>query len=93
MVRGLKFRILEVEGLHYLCSENKGADQLRGNRKADLCLCFRICNKPVFSWFYYLKTNLFHVFLFGISNNFTIAQDNENIPLQSLIKKRSSISL
>ena len=24
--RGLKFRILKVEGLHYLCSENKGAD-------------------------------------------------------------------
>ena len=25
MVRGLKFWILEVEGLCYLCSENKGA--------------------------------------------------------------------
>ena len=24
--RGLKFRIKEVEGLYYLCSENKGAD-------------------------------------------------------------------
>ena len=32
-----------------MCSENKGADQLRGNREADLCLCFRICKKPVFS--------------------------------------------
>ena len=30
MARGLKFHIMEVEGLHYLCSENKGADQLRG---------------------------------------------------------------
>ena len=29
MARGLKFRILEVEGLQYLCRENKGADQLR----------------------------------------------------------------
>ena len=29
MVRGLKCRILEVEGLYYLCKENKGADQLR----------------------------------------------------------------
>ena len=28
MVRGLKFGIHEVEGLYYLCSENKGADQL-----------------------------------------------------------------
>ena len=25
MFRGLKFRIKEVEGLYYLCSENKGA--------------------------------------------------------------------
>ena len=25
----------EVEGLYYLCSENKGADQLRGQREAD----------------------------------------------------------
>ena len=27
----------------YLCSENKGADQLRGYREADLRLCFRLC--------------------------------------------------
>ena len=38
-----------VEGLFYLCSENKGADQLRGYREADLRLCFRICKKLVFS--------------------------------------------
>ena len=49
MARGLKFRISEVEGLYYPCSENKGADQLRGYREADLRLCFRICKKPVFS--------------------------------------------
>ena len=30
-------------------SENKGADQLRGYREADLRLCFGICEKPVFS--------------------------------------------
>ena len=35
--------------MYHLCSENKGADQLRGYRKADLRLCFRICKKPVFS--------------------------------------------
>ena len=42
MARGLKFHIEEVEGLNYLCSENKDADQLRGSREADLRLCFRI---------------------------------------------------
>ena len=29
-------------------SENKGADQLRGYREADLRLCFRICKTLVF---------------------------------------------
>ena len=47
--RDLKFQIKEVEGLYYPCSENKGADQLRGYREADLRLCFRICKNPVFS--------------------------------------------
>ena len=49
MARGLKFRIYKVEGLYNLCSENKGADQLRGHREADLHLCFRICKMLVFS--------------------------------------------
>ena len=49
MARGLKFRIKEVEGLYYPSSENKGADQLRGYREADLRLCFRICKMLVFS--------------------------------------------
>ena len=49
MARGLKFRIKKVEGLDYLCSENKGADQLRGYREADLRLCFRISKMLVFS--------------------------------------------
>ena len=40
MATGLKFRIEEVEGLHYLCSENKGADQLHGFHAADFGLCF-----------------------------------------------------
>ena len=35
MARILKFLISEVEGLYYLCSENKGADQLCGYRAAD----------------------------------------------------------
>ena len=46
--RSMKFRIKEVEGLYYPCSENKGADQLCGNREADLRLCFRICRLLVF---------------------------------------------
>ena len=35
--------------MYYLCSENKGADQLRGCREADLLLCFRIYAKIRFS--------------------------------------------
>ena len=38
MARGLKFRILVVEGLYDPFSENKGADLLRGYREADLRL-------------------------------------------------------
>ena len=49
MARGLKFRIKNVEGLHYPCSENKGTDQLCDYRTADLRFCFRICKNPVFS--------------------------------------------
>ena len=35
--------------MYYPSSENKGADQLRGYPEADLRLCFRIGNNPVFS--------------------------------------------
>ena len=38
MARDLKICIKEVEGLYYLCSENKGADQLHSYREADLLL-------------------------------------------------------
>ena len=48
MARGLKFRIWKVKGLYYPCSENKGADQLRRYREADLRLCFCICKKAAF---------------------------------------------
>ena len=40
MVRGLKFQILEEEGLHYLCCKNEGTDQLHIYHAADLRLCF-----------------------------------------------------
>ena len=35
--------------MYYPCSENKGPDQLRGYREADLRLCFHICRLLVFS--------------------------------------------
>ena len=47
--RSFKFRMKEEEGLYYPCSENKGADQLRGHREADLRLCFRIYADCLFS--------------------------------------------
>ena len=37
------------EGLYYLYSENKGADQLCGYHEADQRLCFSICKKSRFS--------------------------------------------
>ena len=54
MARGLKFWIKKLKGLDCVCSENKGADQLRadqlrGYREADLRLCFHICQTLVFS--------------------------------------------
>ena len=49
MAGGLKFWIKKVEGLYYLCSENKGTDQLRGYREADLRLCFHKYRTLVFS--------------------------------------------
>ena len=48
--RSLKFWIYIVEESYYPCSENKGADQLRGYREADLGLCFRLCRLSVFPW-------------------------------------------
>ena len=46
--RSLKFCSKVEEVLYYPSSENKGADQLRGYREADLRLCFRICRLLVF---------------------------------------------
>ena len=40
MARDFKFWIKQVEGMYYLSSENKGADQLGSYREADLRLCF-----------------------------------------------------
>ena len=49
IARSLKICIKEVEVLYYPSSENRGADQLRSYREADLCLCFCICKTLVFS--------------------------------------------
>ena len=46
--RSLKFWSEEGEEVYYSCSENKGADHLRGYREADLRLCFRLCKLLVF---------------------------------------------
>ena len=59
MARGLKFRTQKEEGLYYVCSENKGVDQLRGNREADLRLCFRIC----ICWFSHDGAHLFCIYV------------------------------
>ena len=36
--------------MYYPSGENKGADQLRGYREADLRLCFCLCSLLVFPW-------------------------------------------
>ena len=48
--RSWKFWNYVEEELYYPSSENKGADQLRGYREADLRLCFRLCRLLVFPW-------------------------------------------
>ena len=40
MARGLKFQIYVVDGLYFLCSENKGADQLCGYAQDNLAPLF-----------------------------------------------------
>ena len=54
--RGLKFWLQVEEELYYLCSENKGADQLRSYCEADLRLCFRIGKNLVFSLCFFALT-------------------------------------
>ena len=49
MAIGWKFWIEEEKAVCYPSNENKGADQLRGYREADLRLYFRICRLLFFS--------------------------------------------
>ena len=48
MVRGFKYQIYEEE-LNHLCSKNKHSHEMCSYCKADLCLCFRISIKQIFS--------------------------------------------
>ena len=59
MARGLKFWIKKVKEWDCVCSKNKGADQLRGYREADLCLCFCINAKR---WFSHDAAHLFLIY-------------------------------
>ena len=49
MARSLKYQIYEEDWLYYMCSINKGADQLCSYCTADLQLCFCIGKKSVLS--------------------------------------------
>ena len=67
-----------MEELFYPSSENKGTDQLRGYREADLRLCFRLCKLLVFSWGgSYDNKNLLHAL-----GNYS---RKTNIPTQQII--------
>ena len=75
MARGLKFQIYEVEGLHYLCRENKGADQLCGIRAADL---------PLF--FAYTRSRFSHDGAYMISREESALNQTYNCMVQSLMQ-------
>ena len=61
--------------MYFLCSENKGADQLRGYREADLRLCFRICKNLVFS----RRGSYIHVLLSHIVSYFYVITESLNM--------------
>ena len=50
MARGLKIRIEVVEGFHYTCKENKGADLLQGNCAADRRFLVSHMQKAAVAW-------------------------------------------
>ena len=73
--------------MYYWCSEKKGADQLRGYCEADLRLCFRMCEKPVFirRGSYY-----FHAQLIQIAHKYQNSQTQRIF--QALVIKTSYLS-
>ena len=74
--------------MYYPSSENKGADQLRGYREADLRLCFRICKLLVFSC---TGSNIrIHVLITFKSHHFEIKF--LDVSCYSLCQQRAGIS-
>ena len=75
--------------MYYPSSENKGADQLRGYREADLRLCFRLGKNPVFSRCgSFVRYHVFPVKLISTEKN-----NSGNMPILSLhlLFKQNSI--
>ena len=64
MAGGLKFLDLEIEGLYFPGSENKGADQLHLYSTANLRLCFRLSKKHVF--LSQIRDNFQYFFVMGM---------------------------
>ena len=77
-LRGLKCQIWDKEELYYLCSENKGVDQVCGYPAADLHLCFRICKKTglLMTW---LLDSMFKIW----NQNFRLQPVMKNIGFDS----------
>ena len=82
MARGLKFRIKKVEGWHYLCSENKGADQ----READLRLCFRISSLQCYSVLSIIAQNLRKMKLKNLVSIFLTSYLSETLESYNRVK-------
>ena len=57
-------------------SENKGADQLRGNREADLRLRFHLCRLLVFPWGGSIVVDLSHRFTIMHMNETNLTNSN-----------------
>ena len=58
-------------GIYYLCSKNKGVEQLRGYREAGLRLSFRICKLLGFlmRWLIFYKVDEYHGFEWAVVNH------------------------
>ena len=63
--------------MYYLCSENKGADQLRRYHEADLRLCFRICK----SRFSHNEALIFQVQSGNLQAMYPGSKQNGGIPI------------
>ena len=68
---GLKVQGEEGEGVYYLCSENKAADQLHNYHSGNLRLCLCICKMQVF-------------FLFRMTKEFV--QTNQDGQVKKILK-------